>query len=543
MLASPAGALTDQLLDGLTDRVAATACFQPTERRTWRNERGTCAFIGVAAESDLGLPPYLPVNEHGLLAVGGVPLPASVTRIGADPGEDTYGVFTAATLAADGSATITTDQLGVGVLYLADGPDITAIANRASLAGLAAFGPAPLARDVDALGWFLFFDNIYGSGTGYRDVRALPARSNVRVDAGGTVRCEERPLSIPQPPPAIDDQAVAAAASSEIIERLVALDAMPVGAVVGLTGGRDSRLVLAHIISAGLHDRFEFITWAGNDSDVAIAQQLARAYGLRHCVVEPARAGPWIDELRALLQRSEGMLPATASRGELNVPGLFVSGSGGELYSAYFGQHRPVLDPRAVADVFCHRITAHTEAGICRPEVRDRYLEAMRAMVGRYADSCARSDQVPSRMYLDERMHRWQGTVRESSPRANAPVLLAPCPVGVALAASHDDRRFHRWHDALLGATVPALIDEPYCVQPDRQGPRQSWYDAATLFRQQLLDDDTNPVFDLVAQDRVAALVAAPGPPEPPVMRQLYNAVGIAVWLRGQVTASTEASG
>ncbi len=115
------------------------------------------------------------VSHDGVITHSGFPLP----RLGA--------VFTTLALDDRGTGTLTTDPLGVGVLYRADGPDRTAIASHASLAGISAGHPSPLRRSVEALGWLLSFDNIVGNGTGFEGILALPARrSSVSPTIGGS---------------------------------------------------------------------------------------------------------------------------------------------------------------------------------------------------------------------------------------------------------------------------------------------------------------------------------------------------------------------
>ena len=61
----------------------------------------------------------------------------------------------------------------------------------------------------------------------------------------------------------------------------------------GLTGGKDTRLILAILLAEGLASEVEFQTFGQPDlPDVVVAQQIAEAFGLHH-VLNPGVGDLW----------------------------------------------------------------------------------------------------------------------------------------------------------------------------------------------------------------------------------------------------------
>jgi hypothetical protein len=537
------GPLTDRLLDGITDRSLGHLPFAATASLRWRSgdlRVAVIVFDGIDV-LDSGVPWDA---TSGVLAYAGFPVPragwwapgvnwaaqlrdALGQRPLAELAAEHFGTFTMAAIDDVGAGSVESDPLGVGVLYRADGPHRTAIASRASLAGIAALHPGRLERSADALAWLLSFDSVIGDGTGYRDVRALPARTSVRLDPGGRIVEATRPLARPGA-----DADPVGPLEAELHQRLAVLAAAPERPWVGLTGGRDSRLLLAALVAAGLTDRFRFLTWDLGGGDVGMATRLARRYHLDHHVVAPDPQLPLRRALAAAVWRSEGMLPATEVGQVMGADEIFVSGIGGGLLGAQYGADRAV-DELADADAaLVAPVRRRVGASIATDDLVEAQTAALRELVATLHGDGWRADQILSIAFVDQRVHRWQGTACEVGPRPEVAPLLGPETMVASLATAHDDRRAFRWHDRLTGRACAGLLGEPFTTGGPSIWLRASaWPRIARLVREELLTDPTSALFDLIDFHAVELHASSLDPPSPHIATQLLNALGIARWL------------
>src|SRR4051794_22004125 len=188
--------------------------------------------------------------------------------------------------------------------------------------------------------------------------------------------------------------------------------------VVPVTGGRDSRLVLAAAMAAGID--FEATT-GGDDSspDVMIGRRLAELAGVRHSLIadDPHGSvwGDWRGAARVLAASQAGTatladaagFPMGARDGPLP---LWHSGQGGEIARAYYGTGEG-LDRDGLAErltrAFLGRRPGRADvlSGDARASVRgriDSWVDAQLAAGVQPAD-------VPDAFYLPRRMGTWAG--------------------------------------------------------------------------------------------------------------------------------------
>jgi hypothetical protein len=208
------------------------------------------------------------------------------------------GVFSV--LAADraGNVEAFADPLGFASLFRAS----TAMGEIvASHAGLAAWGRSILtgqspSPDVESLVWLTLGSQRLDFASGYSGVSQMEGGAMVRIASDG--RAEVKMAWTPpwrgvaRPPSDVPVSSQARWLVEEVAECVSAAIELsaPDPLAVDLTGGRDSRLILAAILEAGLQDRCEFHT-AGPPqlADVQLAQFLADRYGLTHRRVLPQR--------------------------------------------------------------------------------------------------------------------------------------------------------------------------------------------------------------------------------------------------------------
>jgi hypothetical protein len=241
-------------------------------------------------------------------------------------------------------------------------------------------------------------------------------------------------------------------------------------AVVPVTGGRDSRVVLAAALAAGLD--IEAVTGgAPDDPDVTVAERLCRIAGVPHSLLPADPHGNmWSDHRRAarIVRLTGGGTASLADAAgfplgprEGPLP-LWHSGQGGEIGRAYYGTGEG-LDAAGIASRLYDAFTAR------RPHRRELLSAAgrelvegqIRGWVDERLDAGARPADVPDLFYLERRMTTWAGPshgcveyVRDTtSPLWSRRVvadLLAP-PAGERAGAAY--------HRQVLEQLAPELAE------------------------------------------------------------------------------------
>jgi asparagine synthase (glutamine-hydrolysing) len=326
--------------------------------------------------------------------------------------------FAAVARETDGRVLAVTDHMGFRQMYVAVGDEWAAISTSARLlARLVGQGIDPEAIGVQSLlGWQL------GQRTLFAGVRKMDPGESVELMAGSFVKRQF-------PPPNHDnhediDSAVTRAAAMLRAHVSAFLDDNP-DAVLQLTGGQDSRILLSAIPMTRRRGLKIMTLGMPGDSDVAIAAGLARRYGMVHQV----RGFDGLDSLPPtdaylLCRRAAARLDCMAdpiafaalSWAEASFDqGPRLSGLGGEVARGfyYLGSTRtvPVTRSRA-ARLAAWRMFANesAEADALDPEFAGwarqfADTEVFAALSQDGSDWLSATDDL----YLRHRMQRWAG--------------------------------------------------------------------------------------------------------------------------------------
>ncbi|HLV57252.1 MAG TPA: asparagine synthase-related protein, partial [Actinotalea caeni] len=331
--------------------------------------------------------------------------PAGPARSG-----DVAGVW--ARLAADEHGlTAETCASGAEVVYHARTADAVVVGNRALLVHLVADAAGPTA-DLVGLAGVVATGYPVTDRTAFVGVRALAPASRLRADAH----------EVAVHPLASTD--LGTATTADVAERLIAsvrpLAGLAEPVRLGLTGGRDSRLVLALLHAAGVPVQAR-TTGAADDPDVVVATQVAAALGTPHHVHPPSgmRHGAIdvdpLERLHAAVRLGEGMLGAYDRVGKVDDvyrPALVpFSGSGGEILRGYFASSMADLDDAVEAE---RELRARLLVGVRRlnPDLGAAYQEDVAPWLesARQHAGAALED-----FYVRQRIARWQGAARSAT--------------------------------------------------------------------------------------------------------------------------------
>lgn len=552
--------------------------FEPAAMVTQRNEHGT---IAVAAwERRVGPIPAGPhwiEGQMGLLGLSGygvsatscagdanwlVPLCERAEQRGPAVIDGLWGTFCMLWVPKRGAGFVATDPLGTSVLFTAERDGVVAISNRSALAAYAITpeGREP-ARDVTGPAWYVAFDTLADDSTGYADVRAVPSYQAITFTPSGTVGTVDlNPIGAVEGDHAED---LIDATWDEM--RAHVRDLPGLGATrIGLTGGRDSRLLLAAAIAEGMVDQLNFFTMAAfpGDADPLVASMLAETFDLRHKIITAsgaARTSEWFEmEMRVHAFKSSGIFPGTALRGALTPPPQTrVSGSFAEhLHDLFAGRPAPTTLDEAHT-ILIGRQTPE-QIGICSTDALVDHRQRLRAILAEIYDRGVPAADLLFHFRLEQRVHRWfSAQVEMSDIRPGVHPMYSVAGVRAALAVGCENRLSERLHFDLMRRSDARLAELPFEMYgwhealfrdiPDGRarygkspvvGPTTPkglggllWHNHRAVYERYLLDDVSNPLQSVLDRSRVEAVLRGGDDLAPPTLRQLNNALAAAIWL------------
>ena len=347
-------------------------------------------------------------------------------RPGSDPWAQVLPPFAALAWDSDrGLVHATADPLGFRHLYRREDAGWTALSTSAR--DLAGPGGARVDRDAVAvqslLGWQL------GTTTMFAGVSTLPAGRAVTVDAGAATYRAARTAEHAGPALGLRDGIRQAAALLRTYLGAF-LDQHP-DAVLQLTGGQDSRILLSAIPPARRRDVAAMTLAVPGSDDAGLASELAARCGMRHTVIDldglsslsPAEGHGLVARAAARLEcAADPVAAASVDFAESSLePRPRLSGLGGEVARGfyYFGPARDVgVTAGRVARLARWRMFSNEAvgAGVLRPEflafAESTALASVQASFATYGPDWLTATDA---FYLHERMRRWAGVLASAT--------------------------------------------------------------------------------------------------------------------------------
>jgi hypothetical protein len=508
--ASQTGRPLDPAVLELFDARAAAEVPFPSDRSvTWTNAAGTIWFSGWQARGRAN-PQELRwhVDPNGLTAFAGrvwrrrdgwsgtasvasalahhlerQPLVGSADALA--------GVYVVASLARHGPSAVAADRLGVAPLHWGQSPDVAVLSTRAAVAAAllaAAQGTSPQ-RDVFTTGWLAYAGQMMGARTAYEQISLVPEGSVVEIEQTGAIqlhRSSRPPWRLHAQELASDPHAALDEVRAEMTTAIrTALRSPGTEGCVGLTGGKDSRLILALLLADGSAADFEYQTRGDDDlPDVVVARQLAESFGLQH-VINPSVGDRWAWRMRVdEAVRDNGLghahtreigfrITAWATSGTRNVgePHLGRLPSGGTvLLSGLCGEalrtnyhHSTKLHSKEQAARFPDHVNFGA-AGILRRDALARYrAEIHELLFGGAIDEDSPQDVIDS-FYLRHRLRRWLGPTQEVDSEDRVFPLYSITAIRLAFAIGAENRHAEWIHYQLMGAAYEPLVHLPFAA-------------------------------------------------------------------------------
>ena len=289
------------------------------------------------------------------------------------------GVHASLRMTESGDGWVSADPLGQRCLYAAEDGGKLHVGSRAALVAAALASPGRRSpRDVVGTGWLAFMGFRTGGRTGFSGVRTLPSNAALLLQKGVPTWDEEVPAIVPST--SERRQLTMAEQAESVLDELgmilaAVLSRPAAGHVVQLTGGKDSRVILAAAIRAGLAHELTFET-IGPPSlrDVVLATELAERFGFRHEVrfLGLRAKDPYEQRVREFVERTAAGLNLWDLDGQIGEGELRVSGVCG---AALRGSGRIGVRGADDPDAALRRImplSRFDRLGVLDPELRAR---------------------------------------------------------------------------------------------------------------------------------------------------------------------------
>lgn len=565
--------------------------FEPEDHLVWTSRDRTVVFIGWQAFTDLaGIGSHWAADDRGLTAFSGHCWPRDAGwdhRLGTtwavrlrgyldkhsilDARETLYGHHTLIDLSNDGPGIVTPDFASMAPLFRAERDGVTAISNRAGLCAAAVTSPGTEpARSIVGAGWIICHTEMFFDGeTGYWDVERIPLGAHVALSPSRgaiVIQAERCPLG-PMGDAATYDELLPLV-ETDLRQTVRAIASLPVATrTLALSGGIDSRLLTAAIISEGLHDRFRFVTTGSPQrSDVIVAQSIASRYGLDWSTDDRSHR-PLATEHADILAhtwRTEGLMNGwNLASGATDTDGVIITGLAGE-YLRWGRTSRAGLTLRTESELsnLLRRNIAFDPLGIMQPGALAYYYDVVDQWAADLLARGERLQQIPS--YFNQSgqsRHRFSIVQAWSTPMTLTP-YFTPAIIRANQQLPLDRRPNHGFQIDLFRRFVPELAVMPFAARgwtpeavahlPDADAylaippvvsasGGETWRLLRYADYRPMLDtymlDRSNPIHELIRSDRLPHILET-GNRHDGRVRRIWALLTAAIWMGHHETRS-----
>ena len=366
------------------------------------------------------------------------------------------------------------DFSGLTPNYWARRDGLTVIGNKP---GIVALGLGESVPDMRALSWLIGHANIFGTATPLAGVHQIEPETLIRARRGLSPRMTLLPTVWPDRDAVLTGN-VADAEWDEITHHLIentrAALACSDTAKLGLTGGKDSRLVLA--LASAVRDKSGIETFTNghaDNPDVETATHVARHFGVRHAMIAP-KSGPaapsaafW-PKLAAHCARFDSLIcPWDGLTGNLNGTQMVFTGFGGELFR---GSHVVALKknpPNSVQEAQATWNSNYHQPFDPLKLLRPGHIAHQRAWLDDWiADNPSHLTVLPEKFYVFNRLGHSTGPLMQFVPgRIKLSPLLSRQAARQFFRFSREIRIAEMLNYQVIRRLAPELNAIPYMKQ------------------------------------------------------------------------------
>ena len=362
-----------------------------------------------------------------------------------------------------GRGVVRQDIFGLHALYTGTAREVTLISNRPHLIAdeIERLTGKTAARDNHFAAWLAFARFPISYRTGFKDVRCLPYGTTANIHPRKGVK-----YSYARPPWLFPKTGVCESdidrIESELIENLrAAVQQLTHTPRLQLTGGRDSRLILALLIRAGLLHDVEVVTLGQPDApDALVASDLAKRLGVLHTVAKWGDGLSTREDLCAHVGLVAGATSCFDSSRSLSKDGnMTISGLTGETLRSNWAHRSDCHDLDAVAQAFFN--LPYGRARMLRREAYAVTLHDGLKCLLEPAQEGAEPEDLFDIYYIQHRLRRWLSARPERFADEFFPLYHLPA-VEVAFQLGWKTRRNGRIHDTIIARGGKVLSETPY---------------------------------------------------------------------------------
>jgi hypothetical protein len=472
-------------LDDARRRSDFTAQFSPiVPESTWTrtfDDQSLCTAFSNAVESAAGSYVHPSTGQgdvvvfNGWVAGNGLssqPFPDSVAawiseRIRAESFDEfvrkTTGEWALLSISANGDIHAAVAWPGGEHIYYGALDGVLVISNRAILCAAALHQNIP-APNPFFLGWLLTQNQAFLSDdeTPFPHVHTLHPLKTLEIKSGATAY-QLHPGPWPNSPEfASYDELLA-----ELAERVEIIRRLPnVPFRFSLTGGRDSRLVLAALVKAQCFDKLRscYLIAPEDHPDVIVGKMLADHYNIPfECFPREASTRSVWEDLEIHHFQTEFGVHFWDSKGVLQRPREGrLGGNYGEIFFSHFKWHQ-IFGWRGVAAVYESNAYVDPD-GVMTDRARDHFQHVIQTWWQRRRDEGILPSQIRDRLHRDGRMWRWvgQGRLATNLGTVNTNPIPSPRMLDKYLGISYPERRDGRIHYELMHRADPWITEQPF---------------------------------------------------------------------------------
>ncbi len=378
-------------------------------------------------------------------------------------GDHLSGHYARIDLDSSGRGTVQQDPYGLHPLYMGNACGVSLIANRPQLIAfeIERLTGKRAERDHCFAAWLALSGYPIGNRTGYEDVRCIPFGATVRIDTAHRIRFSSR-----TPPWRLSTKDLDVSCIDRIEAELIAnlrasIRAMSAPPRLLLTGGRDSRLVLALAVRAGLLRDVEIVTYGKADlPDAIVAKDIATRLGLHHTLLNWDDGVTTQHQLCAHVHRVAGAVSPIDSNISLSKEGrIGMSGLLGETLRTNWSDKPDYQDLESVVTGYLSGVLGRS--GLLH---RDPYTtalsEGLKCLL-EPVEQLARPADLLDIYYLQHRVRRWLGARPERLADEFLPLYYPPA-TELAFQMGWSERVVGRIHDTIIERAGRLLSEPPY---------------------------------------------------------------------------------
>ncbi|EFF1407412.1 hypothetical protein QN007_003400 [Escherichia coli] len=374
------------------------------------------------------------------------------------------------------------DFSGTCPIYYTIIDGVTCVSNRASalheLRGNSKY-------NISSLSWLIGHANIFGNESPFECVYSITAGSYLKSPLGSTTVNINKFKN--QIWPSNDDAQYLNDLSGDdwdlIVDELVknfkaASENIPGELRLSLTGGKDSRLVLALALGAGFKDRITTFTNGPEGSpEISCAQNIANKIGVKHVANVKAPqvkaqdfANSW-EKLNWHSYRMESYIcpwdGATAERTIKNITSD-MTGFGGELYRGPGGHAKQFknlsfMDNKdAILSKFINYHQKMDPLNILSSLYKNAQIGWFYGWLEENIKS-VRFDVLPEKFFVENRLSNWNGPLAQNvTGRIKLMPLLSPKVARLVFKLSPEARNKELFHYSVMAKLAPELVSLPF---------------------------------------------------------------------------------